>query len=119
MKQGKNILRSSLDDEDSIDEAAIFSSRWIEDGSFIRLQNLTVGYTFDLPRSIGSGRTARAYVSADNLLLITGYSGLDPEVHSSSGPGREADGLGLASRGIDYLSYPRARTFTIGVRFSF
>ncbi len=119
VKQGKNILRSSLDDEDSIDEPAIYSSRWIEDGSFIRLQNLTVGYTFDLPRSIGIGRTARVYVSADNLFLITGYSGLDPAVHSSSGPGREADGLGLASRGIDYLSYPRARTFTTGIRFSF
>jgi iron complex outermembrane receptor protein len=119
LKQGKNILVSSLDDEDSVDEPAIFSSRWIEDGSFIRLQNLTVGYTFDLPRSIGSGRTARVYVAADNLFLLTGYSGLDPEAHSSSGPGRESDGLGLASRGIDYLSYPRARTFTTGVRFSF
>ena len=119
VKQSKNILVSSLDDEDSIDEPAIFSSRWIEDGSFIRLQNLTVGYTFDLPRSIGSGRTARVYISADNLFLITGYSGYDPEVHSASGPGRDPGGLGLSSRGIDWLSYPRARRFTTGVRFSF
>jgi iron complex outermembrane receptor protein len=120
VKQGKNILRSSLDDEDSIDEPAVYSSRWIEDGSFFRLQNLTVGYTFDLPGVVtGRGNTARVYVSADNLFLITGYSGLDPETHSSSGPNRESDGLGLASRGIDYLSYPRARTFTAGIRFSF
>jgi iron complex outermembrane receptor protein len=116
----RNFLRSSLDDEDAISQAAIFSSRWIEDGSFLRLQNLTVGYTFEVPGWLsGTGNTARVFVSADNLFLLTGYSGYDPEAHSSSGPGREADGLGLASRGIDYLSYPRARTFTAGVRFSF
>jgi iron complex outermembrane receptor protein len=67
----------------------------------------------------GRGNTARVFVATDNLFLITGYSGYDPEAHSSSGPGREADGLGLASRGIDYLSYPRARTFTAGIRFAF
>ena len=109
VKQGKNFLRSSLDDEDSIDESAVFSSRWIEDGSFFRLQNITVGYTFESPL-IGAGRTARFYVSSDNLLLLTGYSGYDPEVHTQ---------FGLASRGIDYLSYPRARTFTTGVRVLF
>ncbi|MCH8991097.1 MAG: SusC/RagA family TonB-linked outer membrane protein, partial [Acidobacteria bacterium] len=86
--QGNNFLASALDDATSVKEPAIFSSRFIEDGSFIRLENITVGYTFDLPRSIGSGRTARVYISADNLFLITGYSGYDPEVHSASGPGR-------------------------------
>ena len=117
--QGNNFLASALDDATGVKEPAIFSSRFIEDGSFIRLENITVGYTFDLPRSIGSGRTARVYISADNLFLITGYSGYDPEVHSASGPGRDPGGLGLSSRGIDWLSYPRARRFTTGVRFSF
>ena len=117
--QGNNFLASALDNPSDIKEGAIYSSRYIEDGSFIRLENITVGYTFDLPRSIGSGRTARVYVSADNLFLITGYSGYDPEVHSASGPGRDPGGLGLSSRGIDWLSYPRARRFTTGVRFSF
>ena len=117
--QGNNFLASALDDATSVKEPAIYSSRFIEDASFIRLENITVGYTFDLPRSIGSGRTARVYVSADNLFLITGYSGYDPEVHSASGPGRDPGGLGLSSRGIDWLSYPRARRFTTGVRFSF
>jgi iron complex outermembrane receptor protein len=119
-KQDKNFLRSSLSDEDSVDEPAIFSSRWIEDASFARLQNLTVGYTFELPGWLsGSGNIARVYVAADNLFLLTGYSGYDPEVYSGSGPGREADGLGLTSFGIDYLSYPRARTFTFGIGFGF
>ncbi len=107
--QDKNFLASALEDETGITQPAIYSSRWIEDGSFIRLQNLTVGYTFELPAVIGSGRTARFYVSGDNLLLLTGYSGYDPEAHSDQG---------LAARGIDYLSYPRTRTFTTGVRFS-
>lgn len=109
--QDKNFLASALDDPTDIREPAIFSSRWIEDGSFARLQNLTVGYTFNLAAFGGAQlRTARVYVSGDNLLLLTGYSGLDPEVHAESG---------LASRGIDYLSYPRARTFTAGARLAF
>jgi iron complex outermembrane receptor protein len=112
-KQGKNFLASALDDGIGINEPAIFSSLWIEDGSFIRMENITVGYTFNLPRSMGGDRTARVYVSADNLFLITGYSGYDPEAHTQGG------GRNLAARGIDYLNYPRARTFTTGVRFSF
>ena len=116
----RNFLRSSLGDEDAISQPAIFSTRWLEDGSFGRLQNLTVGYTFELPGWLsGRGNTARVFVAADNLFVLTGYTGYDPEAHTSSGPGREADGLGLASRGIDYLSYPRARTFTAGIRFAF
>ncbi len=110
VKQGKNFLRSSLDDDDSIDEPAIFSSRWIEDASFFRMQNITVGYSVDLPAFIGAARSARFYVSADNLFLLSGYEGYDPEAHTTAGVG---------ARGIDYLSFPRSRTFTAGARFSF
>jgi len=109
--QGKNFLASALDDPTGITQPAIYSSRWIEDGSYVRLENITVGYNFDLPSLLGSGQMARLYVSADNLLLLTGYSGLDPDAHTSRG--------NLAVRGIDYLSYPRARTFTTGIRFTF
>jgi iron complex outermembrane receptor protein len=109
--QDKNFLASALNDPTGIHEPAIFSSRWIENASFVRLQNVTLGYTFDLPRIGGlAGRTTRLYVSGDNLLLLTDYSGYDPEVHAEAG---------LASRGIDYLSYPRPRTFTVGTRISF
>lgn len=108
--QNRNFLASALDAPDAIGEPAIYSSRWIENGSFLRLQNVTMGYTFDLAGRMGSGRTARVYVSGDNLLLFTGYSGYDPEVFVASG---------LASRGIDYLTYPRARTFTAGTRLTF
>ena len=106
----RNFMRSALGNEDALDEPAKFSSRWIEDGSFLRLQNLTLGYTFDLPTSFGAGRQTRLYLSGDNLLLFTGYSGYDPEVFVARG---------LASRGIDYVTYPRARTFTLGARIQF
>ena len=106
----RNFLESALDDPTGLREPAIFSSRWIEDGSFVRLQNATLGYTFNLPARFTGGRSTRVYLSGDNLLLFTGYSGYDPEVFVSSG---------LASRGIDYLTYPRARTFTTGARVQF
>jgi TonB-dependent starch-binding outer membrane protein SusC len=107
--QDKNFLAPALTDGTALNEPAKFSSRWIEDGSFVRLQNLTVEYRLDLP-ILTAGRTARLYVSGDNLLLLTGYSGLDPEVHAEAG---------LASRSIDYLSYPRPRTITAGLRATF
>lgn len=105
--QDKNFLQAAVDDPTGITQPAIYSSRWIEDGSFVRLQNLTVGYSFEMPNRFGSLGNGRVYLSGDNLLLLTGYSGYDPEVHAQ---------VGLASRGIDYLAYPRARTFTFGLQ---
>jgi len=113
-KQGRNFLAAALSDPDSISEPAKFSSRWIEDRTFARLQNVTIGYTFDIPARLMSGQTARVYVSGDNLILLSKYSGLDPEVYSTDGSGG-----GLAVRGLDYLTYPRARTYTFGVHFQF
>ena len=59
------------------------------------------------PRKPG---TTRLYVSGDNLFLFTPYSGYDPEVFVDAG---------VATRGIDYLSYPKARTFTLGAHVGF
>ncbi len=107
---GRNFLSSALDQPDAIGEPAIYSSRWIEDGSFVRLQNVTLGYTFTMPQFVGQAQAARVYLSGDNLLLLTRYTGIDPEVHTDAG---------LATRGIDYLNYPRPRTLTAGIRFAF
>jgi len=115
--QGKNFLAPTLTDGTDLHEPAIYSSRWVESASFLRLQNITVEYALDLPFLTNSARSARLYVSADNLFVITGYSGLDPEVSSLN----ESDptDVGLVARGIDYLSYPRPRTFTGGLRVAF
>lgn len=114
-KQGRNFLAAALTDGDSISEPAKFSTRWIENRTFARLQNVTVGYTFNLPSRIMSGQTARVYLSGDNLLLLTGYDGLDPEVYSTNG---DPSGS-IATRGLDYVTYPRARTYTFGVHVQF
>ncbi len=108
--QDKNFLRSALDDPTGLHEPAIFSSKWVENASFVRLQNITVGYDLNLPMLTRSARSARLYMSADNLILLTGYSGLDPEVYTTNG---------LATRGLDYLTYPRSRTITGGLRLLF
>jgi len=115
--QVKNFLAPALTDGTDLHEPAIYSSRWVESASFLRLQNITVEYALDLPFLTNSARSARLYVSADNLFVITGYSGLDPEV-SSLNETNPTD-VGLAARGIDYLSYPRPRTVTGGLRVVF
>jgi hypothetical protein len=80
----------------------------VETRTFTRLQNVTVGY--QLPANLTRGRATRLYVSGDNLVLFSNYTGYDPEVFVASG---------LASRGIDYLVYPPARRFTFGGRVQF
>jgi hypothetical protein len=81
------------------------SSYFIQDGSFIRLQNLALGYT--IPMQNKYIRNARVYVSGQNLFLITKYKGFDPEVNNQ--------GQNNLNRGDDYDAYPRARMYTLGV----
>lgn len=88
-----------------------FSSYFIENGSFFRLQSITVGYSLPKPQSLGLSRL-RFYVTAENLFCITGYTGLDPEV-------AVPDNV-MNSPGIEkFNSYPRPRTFSVGVNVSF
>jgi iron complex outermembrane receptor protein len=110
VKQARNFLKDALSDADAIGEPAIYSSRWIEGRTFIRLQNVTVGYTFNASSVSRFSRSLRAFVSGDNLFLFSGYNGYDPEVYVNGG---------LASRGIDYVTFPRARTFTTGLQIEF
>jgi iron complex outermembrane receptor protein len=108
--QDKNFLRSALNDGTGITQPAIYSSRWIERGSFVRLQNVTLGYTLPSVGVLRQAQNTRLYVSGDNLILLTGYNGYDPEANTDSG---------LASRGIDYLNYPNPRTLTLGIQLGF
>jgi iron complex outermembrane receptor protein len=117
--QGINLLQGALTDGTNQSHVPVYSSRWIQDASFLRLDKLTLGYT--LPNASGYGlRRARVYVTGQNLLLITGYDGFDPEVNTNvTGAGLGFRNLANPTRGIDYTSYPRARSFTLGVEVGF
>lgn len=85
-----------------------FSSYWVENGSFFRLQSLTLGYTLPKKASLGLEKV-RIYATGENLFVLTGYSGTDPEVSND----------GLASPGIDRFNYyPRPRTVSVGLNIS-
>jgi TonB-dependent starch-binding outer membrane protein SusC len=85
------------------------STRVLEDGSFFRLQNVTLGYNFSfLKNKIKS----RIYITAQNLYVLTNYKGFDPEVSST---GNKT----LQTVGVDYAAYPQAHTFILGGSFRF
>jgi len=91
---------------------------WLEDGSYLRLKTLTLGYNF-APNVISKLRmkSARIYITAVNLLTFTNYSGFDPEVDHFTGVNGGANS-GLL-RGYDYGSYPQSRSYIIGIKISF
>ncbi|MDR0937765.1 MAG: TonB-dependent receptor [Mediterranea sp.] len=98
-------------------ESSRVSSFYLENGSFARLDNMAIGYTFDT-RKLGWLTKARVYVAAQNLFVITGYKGLDPEVELFRGEPTDND-AGL-SPGIEPRNYfPKARSFTFGVNLTF
>jgi hypothetical protein len=90
------------------------SSRYIEDASYVRLKNITLGYTFSKkqlrPLHLES---LRLYANIQNLLTITGYSGYDPEVGAST-----QDSSGLVY-GLDYGRYPSPTVYSFGLNISF
>lgn len=88
------------------------SSVWVEDGSFLKLKNVSVGYT--LPSSLLSRYAIskfRIYISAQNLFFITKYTGLDPEIGMTSGSATQ--------NGIDAGTYPSSKFFTFGINVTF
>lgn len=108
---GRNVLKDAVTSGVSMQQAKTYSSRFIEDGSFFRLDNMTLSYDFSLP--VVKITHARAYFTAQNLFCITGYNGLDPEVNT------DTSGNGSSILGVDYLSYPRSRTFIFGINLTF
>jgi hypothetical protein len=94
------------------DPAVVLSDRFIENASYLRLKNVTLGYTF--PKAWLSKfriRNARLYVSAQNIVTWTDYTGYDPEASSS--------GQALVNRGIDNGVYPNYKTVLGGLSLSF
>ncbi len=89
----------------------VYSSRVVEDGSFLRLKNLSLGYSLPTRTLRKAGISAlRVYVSADNIWTLTGYSGPDPEVSTRNS---------VLTPGFDWSAYPRAIGFTAGVNLTF
>ncbi len=91
------------------------STRFIEKGDFVKLRNLTIGYTLNkVPAKIAFLKGARIYAGARNLLTFTNYSGLDPEI--STLRNRNSSGV---ENGIDFGAYPQIKTFTLGLNIRF
>lgn len=100
---------------ESINNPASVSTRYLKDGGFLRLNNMMLAYNFK-PANPGIQKwisNVRLSVTGQNLFVITKYDGYDPEVNSE----RSIDGV--LSYGIDYLSYPKARSVIFGLSLSF
>jgi hypothetical protein len=86
------------------------TDRWLENGSYFRLRNVTLGYNF--PKTLTERvklNSARIYVTGQNLLTFTKYTGLDPDFTAPD----------IWRRGHDEVRYPNARTFLVGLQFNF
>lgn len=105
-QNGNNIFREYLDTEESPLFAPVSSSRYIEDGSFLRLNNATLGWNVKNDSFL---ENLRVYLTGQNLFVITDYSGYDPEVNTGGGN----------VYGVDFGGYPRPRTIILGVDLSF
>jgi hypothetical protein len=108
-----NMLKSAFDPvygKRMVNYDLAYVSYYVEDGDYIKLDNATLGYTFSGSEDgmFGVLHNARVYVSGRNLLTLTGYKGLDPEVSFS----------GLAPGNDNRAQYPTTRMFTLGLSFT-
>ena len=112
LDKSSNVRADIMTSVESPGNSNAFSSRFIEDGSFLRLSNLTLGYTFNT-KAIKWLSKLRVYATGNNLLLLTKYKGFDPEINS------DASNNGVPSMGVDYSSFPKSTTYTFGVNIQF
>ena len=105
-QNGNNIFKEYLDVNESPLIAPVSSSRFIEDGSFLRLNNASLGWNIE---NNGFLDTLRLYVTGQNIFVITDYTGYDPEINTGGGN----------VYGVDFGGYPRPQTFILGVDLSF
>ncbi len=103
---GANVLHDAL--TIGLADNPKYNSFYIEKGSFLRLDNASLSYSFDVS-GVSEIQKLRVYVTGQNLFTITNYTGLDPEV--------EMDGLDPGVEGREY--YPKSRTISVGVNVSF
>lgn len=102
-------------EQEAINNTNEVSTRYLEDGDFLRLNNATLGYNLD-PKFLGMEnfvQNIRFSLTGQNLFVISDYSGYDPEVNTGTSTGD------IQTFGIDRFTYPKARTFVFGVNLSF
>lgn len=112
LELAQNGLSQYVYDNINYDLTTEISDRYIEDGSYVRLSNATLGYTFKF-ENVDWISNLRLYVSGSNLLLFTNYTGFDPDVNSN----QEKDGI--RSLGVDISSYPKATSIMAGLNVTF
>jgi TonB-dependent starch-binding outer membrane protein SusC len=107
---GRNVPASTLTTGESARNSPDVSTRFLEKGNFVRLSNISLGYTIKPTANVSA---IRIFAVAQNLMTFTKYSGQDPEVNTN----KAIDDVPSAS--IDYTAYPRARTITVGANVTF
>lgn len=111
-----NTTREAIaEPNESVSNPAPVSTRYLKDGSYLRLNNLSLGYNFNT-KGLGINKwvsSLRLSVTGQNLFVITDYDGYDPEVNAD----RNIDNV--TSYGIDFVSYPKAKSIIFGLIFSF
>lgn len=111
---GGNITPEMLNSEENFENPNVYSSRYIEDASFIRLNYATIGYNFNVS-GLSWLSNLRLYVTGSNLWVWTSYRGYDPEVNTLV-IDREN---GIPPLAVDFSGYPRARSVQVGLNVTF
>jgi len=110
-KSSNTTPAAAAEPNESTSNAAPISSRYLKNGSYLRLNNLSLAYDINT-KNLGIDKWAKSIrisVTGQNLFVITHYDGFDPEVNT------ERNDDEVSSFGIDYNSYPKARTFLFGI----
>jgi iron complex outermembrane receptor protein len=121
---GNNVTKEAL--TNGIKDAPVASDKWLENASFLRMDNATLGYSF---KNVSFASALRVFISSNNLFVITKYRGLDPEVKTENGNSNGSILFGTNTNGLKnqaYIDanyggqayYPRVRSFTLGINVS-
>jgi len=103
-----NLLKSTFDKYSEIKDTYMYSDYYLEKGTFVKLDEITLGYNFKLKTKLI--RNIRVYANGQNLATITGYTGSDPDFVQDNGTGPGIDGRG---------PYPSTRSFMLGLNLGF
>lgn len=110
LQNGKNVAAESISTSESINSSVVVSSRYLENGNYLKLRNATLSYAVgDLGQYI---RGLNVFVNGTNLFVITKFTGFDPEVNV------DKNNNGYPSRNIEYIPYPTPRTISFGLNLS-